>query len=266
LTSGRLSWSPAGIDDYDASTYGDRIADTYDEWYAGGGPFDDVSGAVSFLAELAGPGPALELGVGTGRIALPLLLAGVEVHGIDASEAMLARLRAKDGGDRVSVTVGDFRDFDLGIRFPLVYVVFNTFFALLTQDDQVTCFQTVARHLANDGAFAMEAFVPDVARFDRGQRVGAIEVSGDGVRLDVSQHDGIAQRTETQHLVIREDGVRLYPVKLRYAYVAELDLMARLAGMRLRERWADWDRSPLSASSARHVSVWERAPTAPGAA
>lgn len=247
------------MDEYTASTYGDRVADVYDDWYAGGGQLGDVAGAVSFLRELAGPGPALELGIGTGRVALPLLEAGVEVHGIDTSEAMVTRLRVKEGGDRIPVTIGDFRDFELETRFMLVYVVFNTFFGLLTQDDQVSCFQAVARHLGDGGAFAMEAFIADVARFDRGQRVGAIEVDQDVVRLEVSRHDAIEQRTDTQHVVIREDGIRLYPVKIRYAHVAELDLMARIAGMRLRERWADWDRSALSSASAKHISVWELA-------
>ena len=247
------------MDEYTPSTYGDSVADIYDQWYAGGGPFGDVAGAVSFLHELAGPGPALELGIGTGRVALPLLEAGAEVHGIDTSEAMASKLRAKKRGDEVPVTIGDFCDFELETRFRLIYVVFNTFFGLLTQDDQVSCFQAVARHLGDGGAFAMEAFLPDLARFDRGQCVGAVDVAGDEVRLDVSMHDAIAQRSDTQHVVIREDGIRLYPVKVRYASMAELDLMARIAGMRLRERWADWDRSALSSASAKHISVWELA-------
>ena len=247
------------MDDYTPSTYGDRVADVYDDWYAGGGPFGDAAGAVSFLRELAGPGPALELGIGTGRVALPLVEAGVEVHGIDTSEAMVSKLRAKKAGDRVPVTIGDFRDFELETRFRVVYVVFNSFFGLLSQDDQVSCFQAVARHLVDDGAFAMEAFLPDLARFDRGQRVSAVDVTGGEVRLDVSMHDPIAQRSDNQHVVIREDGIRLYPVKLRYASMSELDLMGRIAGMRLRERWADWDRSALSSASGKHVSVWELA-------
>ena len=247
------------MDDFAPSTYGDRVADVYDDWYADGRSLGDVAGAVSFLHELAGSGPALELGIGTGRVALPLLEAGVEVHGIDASEAMVTKLRTKEGGDRVPVAIGDFREFDLDSRFRLVYVVFNTFFGLLTQDDQVSCFQAVARHLGEGGAFAMEAFIADPARFDRGQRVSAIEVDRDVVRLEVSRHDAIEQRTDSQQVVIREDGIRLYPVKIRYAHMAELDLMARIAGMRLRDRWGDWDRSALSSASAKHISVWELA-------
>ena len=193
-------------------------------------------------------------------MAIPLAAAGVEVHGIDASEAMVERLRAKPGGEAIPVTIGDFRDFSLETAFSVIYVPFNTFFGLLTQDDQVTCFRTVARHLTPDGVFVMEAFVPDLARFDRGQRVSAIRVEPDGVSLDVSIYDPAAQVNDTQHVVIREDGVRLYPVRIRFAFVPELDLMARLAGLRLRERWADWDRTPFSGTSGKHISVWELRP------
>jgi hypothetical protein len=247
------------MDEYTPSTYGDRIAGVYDDRYgeAIGG---DPAPAIAFLLDLAGSGPALELGIGTGRIALPLRAGGVEVHGIDTSEAMVDRLRAKPGGAEVPVTMRDFRDFDLPGPYWLVYVVFNTFFALLTQEDQVTSFRAVARHLTAEGAFVMEAFVPDPARFDRGQRVGAVHVGTDEVDLDVSRHDPLTQQTISQHLIVREDGVRLYPVRIRYAYVSELDLMARLAGLRLRERFGDWDRRPFTAESGKHVSVWEPAP------
>jgi hypothetical protein len=181
------------------------------------------------------------------------------VHGIDASHKMVERLRAKPGGADIPVTIGDFAKFQLERRFGLVYVVFNTFFGLLSQDDQVAGFQAVADHLADDGAFVMEAFVPDSTRFDRGQRVSAITVEPNEVALEVTRHDALTQRSTSQHVVIREDGVRLYPVHIRYAPPAELDLMARLAGLRLRECWANWDRSPLDASSSKHISVWERA-------
>ncbi len=247
------------MDDFEPSTYGDRIADVYDEWYGESSALGDPSVVAAFLRELAGLGPALELGIGTGRIALPLQAAGVEVHGIDASEAMVGRLRAKQGGERLPVTVADFRSFELETRYRLVYVAFNTFFALLTQDDQVGCFETVARHLTPDGVFVMEAFVPDPTRFDRGQRVGALEVRPDAVRLEVTTSEAITQRTDSQQILIREDGVHLYPVRIRYAYVSELDLMARIAGLRLRERWADWDRSPFTSAGSKHISVWERA-------
>jgi SAM-dependent methyltransferase len=245
------------MDDYGPSTYGERIAEAYDARYEIVPSGGDLPTAVAFLKELARDGAALELGIGTGRVALPLNAAGVRVHGIDASQAMVARLRAKPGGTDIPVTMGDFREFDLGEQFRLMYVVFNTFFGLLTQDDQVSCFRSVARHLTDDGVFAMEAFVPDLTRYERGQRVSATRVELDEVEIEVSQHDALEQRTRSHHLIVREDGVRLYPVRIRYAYPSELDLMARLAGMRLRERWADWDRSPITATSQKHISVWE---------
>jgi SAM-dependent methyltransferase len=217
---------------------------------------------IDLLASLAGAGPALELGIGTGRIALPLAQTGVEVDGIDASDAMVQRMRAKPGGESIPVTVGDFRDFSLDARFTLVYVPFNTFFALLTQDDQVACFRAVAQHLAPDGVFVIEAFVFDAGRYDRGQRVSAIKVEADRVSVEVTTNDPIAQRSDSQHVVISEDGIQLFPVKIRYAHVPELDLMARLAGLRLRKRWADWDRTLFSPASGKHISVWERDPDA----
>ena len=246
------------MDDYDASTYGDAIADTYDEWYERGIPSGgDLAQQVAFLHDLAEGGSALELGIGTGRVAVPLRRAGIDVHGIDASERMVARLRAKAGGAEIPVTIADFRTFELETTFSLVYVVFNTFFGLLTQDDQVACFRSVARHLGDGGCFAMEAFVPDLARFDRGQRVAVTDLEVDRVRIEATVHDPIAQRSDSQAIVLRAGGIELFPVKIRYAYVGELDLMARLAGMRLRERWGGWDRSPLTAAGTAHISVWE---------
>jgi SAM-dependent methyltransferase len=247
------------MDEYTASTYGDLIADVYDELYGEVAFSGDVGSTVVFLRELAGDGPMLELGIGTGRVALPMRQAGVDVAGIDASPAMVAKLAGKPGGDRIPVTIGDFGRFDLDRRFRAVYVVFNTFFGLRSQDQQVSCFASVARHLTDDGVFIIEAFVPDLARFDRGQRVSAIDVGIDGVRLEVSKHDPIEQRTTSQHVFLGREGVQLFPVHIRYASIAELDLMARLAGMRVRERWADWDRSPLTAGSPKHVSVYELA-------
>jgi SAM-dependent methyltransferase len=245
------------MDDYTDATYGDRIAGIYDERYMQTFS-EDTAGAVRFLTELAGAGPALELGIGTGRVAIPLAEAGVEVHGIDASEAMLSRLKDKPGGDAIPTTVGSFAGFSLPGRFRLVYVVFNTFFGLRTQEEQVSCFESVARHLTPDGAFAMQAFVPDVTRFDaHNQRVSADLVETDEISLEVSEHDPFAQRTKTTHVVVRDGTVRLYPVRIRYAHVSELDLMARLAGLRLRERWSGWDREPYPSRSWTHVSVWE---------
>jgi SAM-dependent methyltransferase len=241
------------VTDYDAATYGDRIAEVYDEWF---GVPSDTEDTVSFLADLAGPGPALELGIGTGRVALPLVQRGHEVYGIDASEAMVEKLRAKTGD--IPVTIGDFAELDIEGEYYLVYVVFNTFFTLLSQEDQVQCFSNVAGRLREGGVFVIEAFVPDMTRWDRGQRIEAHHVENDSVILGVSMHDPVEQRVASNHLVVSGSGVKLYPVRLRYAWPSELDLMARLAGLRLRERWGGWQREPFTGSSIKHVSVYER--------
>lgn len=238
--------------EYGPETYGDRVAGVYDGWY--GTP----ENAVEFLLGVAGSGPVLELGIGTGRIALPLAKEGVEVHGIDASEAMVQKLRGKPGGGDIPVTSGDFAEVGVEGRFSMVYVVFNTLFALLTQEDQARCFANVARGLEPGGVFVMEAFVPDLSRFDADQATQTRNIGTDEAVLECSRHDPIHQRVDSQTVVIREDGTHLYPVSLRYAWPSELDLMARLADLRLRERWADWNRSPFTARSTGHVSVYER--------
>jgi SAM-dependent methyltransferase len=244
---------------YERQTYGDRIADMYDEWY-GEAAFLDTDAAVDFLADLAGTSRALELAIGTGRVALPLAERGIEVHGIDASEAMVAKLRAKPGGDRIPVTIGDFADVSVEGTFGLVYVVFNTFFALDSQEEQIRCFENVARALAEDGVFVVEAFVPDPARF-AGGHVSVSRVEVDTVQLDLTLVDTVAQRSESQHLVLAPGGIRFYPIQIRWAYPPELDLMARLAGLRLRERSGGWRREPFTGKSERHVSVYERRTT-----
>jgi SAM-dependent methyltransferase len=216
--------------------------------------------AVAFLAELAGGGAALELGIGTGRIALPLAERGVRVQGIDASEAMVARLREKPGGEALPVTMSDFVDVPVKGEFTLIYVVFNTFFALLTQEDQVRCFGSVARRLAPNAAFVMETFVPDPTLFDRNQRVSTTRVEVDRVQLDATRHDPVTQRVTTQHVVIGKEGMVMLPVQLRYAWPSELDLMARLAGLRLSARYGGWRREPFTASSPSHVSVFIKEP------
>ncbi len=245
------------MDGYQPETYGDRIADVYDAMTAA---LPDPADCVDRLAELAGPEPALELGVGTGRIALPLAAKGVEVHGIDASAAMVERLRAKPGGDAVAVTLGDFTDVPVEGRYPLVYVVFNTFFALLSQDDQVRCFAAVADHLAPGGGFVLELFVPDPTLHAGGQSVRTRHLGLDLVRLDTALHDPVAQRVDFQNVLLGGDGIRLLPGSVRYAWPSELDLMARLAGLRLRERWGGWRREPYTGStSGLYVAVYEHA-------
>lgn len=241
----------SGMEGYVAKTYGERIAPIYDQRYPSA-----VPGQVDLLVELAGTGPALELGIGTGRLALPLAARGVEVHGIDASPAMIERLRAKPGGDEVTVAIGDFTDFDLGKRFSLVFVAFNTLFALASQQAQVACFRAVVRHLTPGGRFLVEAFVPDLGRFDRGQRVCATTVDLDGVKLDCSVHDPVAQRVTTQHVTLGTSGIHCYPVEIRYAWPSELDLMASLAGLEPEARWGGWDRRRFSSDCGTHLSLW----------
>jgi SAM-dependent methyltransferase len=215
---------------------------------------------VDRLAELAGAGPALELGIGTGRVALPLAASGVEVHGIDASAAMVDRLRAKPGGEAIPVTMGDFADLPVEGSFTLVYAVFNTFFSLLTQDAQVRCFQAVAGRLAPGGAFALELFVPDQTLHPGGQSIRTRHLGLDLVRFDLALHDPVAQRVDFQNVLLAADGARLMPGSVRYAWPSELDLMARLAGMALRERWGGWRREPYTGStSGLYVAVYEHA-------
>ena len=243
--------------DYDASTYGDRIAEVYDDLYEW---MLDTGAAVEGLARLGGDGPVLELGVGTGRLAIPLAERGLDVHGIDTSEAMVARMREKPGGDRVQVAIGNFLEPDPpGGPYAMVFVAFNTLFALETQDEQLACFRAVVPHLREDGVFVLDAFVPDQRLFTQGQRVEARKVESDRVLLAASIHDPVGQRVAGNQILIEDGRVKLYPVNIRYAYPSELDLMARLAGLRLRSRHGGWHEEPLTAMSTRHVSVYERA-------
>jgi SAM-dependent methyltransferase len=240
--------------DYAASTYGDRWADVYDEWVAGRWA---SAGDVDFLAALAAGGRVLELGVGSGRIAIPLAERGLEVVGIDASPRMLELLRAKS--DRVAAVAGEMADVDAPGDFDLVYVVFNTIFALLTQDEQVRCFANVAARLTERGVFVVQAFVPLLERFRLGQQLYANDVGLDSVELVASRHDAVAQRIATQVVTLSPDGMRLRPIQLRYAWPSELDLMARLAGLGLRERYETFERRPFTGTSTMHVSVYARA-------
>lgn len=241
------------MDTYDDSTYGERIAAVYDDLYS---TYDET--AINALADLAGAGRALELGIGTGRVALPLAKKGVEVHGIDASAAMVTRLRDKPGGEAIPVTIGSFARVAVAGEFSLIYVVFNTFFGLLSQAEQVDCFRNVARRLTPEGVFLLELFVPDMTRFDRNQRVDAFQVANDSLKLDVSIHDPVQQVINATHVLMTEDTIRLYPIRLRYAWPSELDLMAQLAGLRLRQRWGGWQQEPFTAKSEKHISVYER--------
>ncbi len=236
-------------------SFGEDVAEVYDDATRG-----DEDAAVAFLEGLAGDGgPALELAVGTGRIALPLAARGVSVAGVDLSPAMVERLRSKPGGDRIPVAIADFADVPVGGTYRLIYVVFNSLFNLGTQEDQVRCFENVAAHLTADGSFVIEAFHPGyLHRLRDSQYVDAELVEVDKVGLDVARHDPARQLLEKNHVSLSREGVRLDPIVLRYAWPAELDLMARIAGLRLKERWDGWDRRPFAADSRVIVSVYGR--------
>ena len=232
-----------------------RVAEEYDESSAA--MFDPVvlDPALDFLAGAAGGGPALEFGIGTGRVALPLSRRGVEVHGIELSEDMVRQLRSKPGSEAIAVTIGDFATTRVEGTFSLVFVVFNSISNLTTQEEQVDCVANAAAHLGPGGRFVVELWVPDLRRFPPGAEAVPFDVSPSHVGLDVL--DVASQQGISRHFSIAGDRVERFDSPFRYVWPSELDLMARLAGLRLRERWGDWDRSPFTGESRKHVSVWE---------
>jgi SAM-dependent methyltransferase len=236
--------------------FGERVAERYDQTTAD--MFDPavVDPVVDFIAELAGDGAALEFGIGTGRIALPLARRGVSVHGIDLSEAMVARLRAKPGAERIGVTIGDFATTTVEGRFTVAYLVFNTINNLTTQDGQVACFENVAAHLEPGGCFVIEVGVPALQRLPPGETVHPFTVTP--TRLGFDEYDVVSQGLISHHYWIADDTFEALSVPFRYVWPSELDLMARIAGMRLRERWSGWKREPFTSESTKHVSVWEK--------
>jgi SAM-dependent methyltransferase len=219
----------------------------------------DEADTVAFLARLAGDHDALELAVGTGRIALPLRAAGVRVDGIELSQDMVDRLREKPGGDQIPVTMGDMSRVGTGRRYGLVYLVFNTIGNLLGQDDQVRCFENAARHLTDGGVFVLECRVPTAPARPSREFVEVEKLELDRVGLGVCRYDPLSQILDVNHVRLGPDGVGFGPIRLRLAYPPEFDLMARLAGLRLRERWGGWNAEPFTAASWRHVSVYEPA-------
>ncbi|MGQ0618198.1 MAG: class I SAM-dependent DNA methyltransferase [Acidimicrobiia bacterium] len=251
------------MEGYDAATYGDGFADVYDDWYGDGA---DVAAAVEALAgwALATGGPVLELGVGSGRLALPLAGRGVDVWGIDASPAMVGRLRAKPGGKHLPVAIGDMAELDLSglpggpdARFGLVFAAFNTLFNVADEPGQRRCLERVAAVLAPAGRFVIEAFVPGDGHHP--SAVEAVRVDLASVVLSVSRRRRDSQVVDGQHVEITEQGVRLRPWSIRYATPAQLDGMAGAAGLRLHDRYGAWDRSPFGPDSPAHVSVYGRA-------
>lgn len=240
--------------DWDASARGGAMADEFDDWYE---TPDDADDAAAFLAGLAGAGPALELGIGTGQLALPLAERGVEVHGVEASEAMVERLRTKPGGQDIKIFTADFAEFHLGVSYRLVYLARNSLYLLLTQAAQRRCLVNAAQHLSEDGTLVVEAFAPDPGRLSRGRALTAGRIGTDRVVLEAARHDPVHQRIDEQHIFISGNAVRLRPVAYRYLWPAELDLMAELAGLRLRDRFGGWQREPFTAGSASNLSIFE---------
>ena len=238
--------------------YGDAWAAVYDEEHA---HLADVGETVDRIVELSAGGPVLEFGVGTGRIAIALAAHGLHVVGVDASEKMLDQLHAKDRGEdpAIQTVLGDMAEVRLEQRFALVLLAFNTLFNLTSQDAQVACVRNAADHLLPGGRLVVEAFVPDPARFDDGQAVRAERVEHTSAHLSIERHDPTTQRVDSGHLRVGPAGVQLLPVSIRYVWPSELDLMARLAGLVREHRWGGWDRSPYTAASTSHVSVY-RAP------
>jgi SAM-dependent methyltransferase len=243
---------------HDDAYFDERVAARYDR--PDGEEFDPavIEMIVDFLVERAGAGRALELGIGTGRIALPLAQRGVPVHGIDVSRAMVARLRAKPGGDDIGVTIGDFATTKVDGSFSLAYLIFNTIMNLPTQAAQVACFRNVAAHLERGGCFVIEVGIPSLQRLPPGETYRAYHVGE--TRWDIDEFDVAAQGLISHHFALVDGRLERHSIPFRYVWPSELDLMAQLAGMSLRERWAEWKREPFTSASRKHISVWETPP------
>ena len=242
--------------DGDDGYFDERVAARYDESTRDMFDHAVVDPVVDMLVELAADGRALELGIGTGRIALPLARRGVRVHGIELSNAMVARLRSKPGGEDIGVTIGDFATVSVEGTFSVAYLVFNTIMNLTTQAAQVACFRNVAAHLAPGGCFVIETSVPDLQRLPPGVTVRAFHVSEN--RLGFDQYDVATQGLTSHHLELVDGRLEPLSIPFRYVWPAELDLMAEVAGMRLRARWSDWNQEPFTSESRMHVSAWEK--------
>lgn len=236
--------------------FGEHVAERYDESAADMFDPATVDPVVDFLAELASDGSALELGIGTGRIALPLAQRGIRVHGIDLSEAMVARLRAKPGADQIGVTIGDFATTTVEGRFSVAYLLFNTIENLTSQDEQVACFLNVAAHLQPGGCFVIEVGIPDLQRLPPGETVRPFTVTPE--RFGFDEYDIAGQGLISHHYWMDHGRLETVSMPFRYVWPAELDLMARIAGMSLRERWSGWNRESFTSESRQHVSVWEK--------
>jgi len=243
--------------------FNETIAARYDTYWPE--LFDPavIDPVVNVLADLAGSGAALEFGIGTGRIALPLSRRGVRVHGIELSAAMAARLQTEPGADQIGVTVGDFATTPVGALFDLVYLVRNTITNLTSQDEQVACFCNAASHLAPGGRFVIENYIPELRRLPPGETIHAFTVTP--AHLGFEEYDVATQIALCHHYWVVDGALETFSAPFRYVWPSELDLMARLAGMTLRERWSDWDREPFTSESRSHVSVWQKVAEPEGA-
>jgi SAM-dependent methyltransferase len=244
------------MSDPDAGFFGRHEAERYDQ--TTGDEFDPaiIEATPDFLAQLAGTGRALELGIGTGRIALPLARRGIPVHGIDLSQPMVDQLRSKPGGDAIDVTIGDFSATRVDGSFALAYLVFNTIENLTSQDAQVACFENVARHLEPGGRFVIECAIPDLRRLPHGETSNVFDLSEEHWGID--EYDVDNQRLISHHFTRVGDAIEYSSGPFRYVWPSELDLMARIAGLRLVERWSGWRREPFTSESRKHISVWEK--------
>lgn len=237
----------------------DRVAPYYDALTAA---LPDTAQSTDFLAEHAGDGRILELGVGTGRVACPLSLRGFDVTGLDNSAGMLARLRTRSDGAKVHVALGSFTDMPVDGEFSLIYAIFNTLFCAASQDEQLRTIQLAAGHLTPNGALVVETDLPDLARSDSsGRTLNTGNVERDRIIIEAAMHDPATQRIRTQTVIVSEQGIQMFPVMLRYFWPSELDLMAKLAGLRLERRYSNWDKSPYTRESTRQISVFRRPAT-----
>jgi SAM-dependent methyltransferase len=239
---------------WNSETYGSRWSDIYD-----GLPWPAPDDAVDVLAKIAGDGPVLELAIGTGRIAIPLARRGIDIHGIDSSLEMIGKLREKDGGAQIPVSKGDIAAFEVDRKYSLVFLVLNTIYALQSQEEQISCFASAAAALRPGGHFVVEAFMPDPTRFRRNSWTQVHDMDLDRVLIEADKHDPSTQQILEQHIHFHQGRVDLYPAFLRYIWPSEMDLMGRLAGLTLIERFGGWNGEPFNARSGNNVSIYRYA-------
>lgn len=239
------------LDGFDAATFGEIYADEYDEQHDPG----TTESAVALLTELAGDRSTLELAIGTGRIAIPMAEQGIQISGLDGSPEMLAKLEEKKGSLSIPTTVADMSDYKMSDTFGFAFLIFNTFYNLTSQQAQVNCFRATADHLESGGHFLVEMFVPD---FDFFSGIRLRDLDMNSMVLEGAKHDPVTQTVEFQRATLKDGGISLRPLAMRYAWPSEIDLMAKLAGLELESRWSDWNKSPFTADSKMHVSLYRK--------